>query len=933
MPIPVALIIALPFVVGAVWSAWSAYVRYERYRAATSDAIRLDAALFQIFLHDEIDRDLRRLRLPTAPQPSALPLIELSIGASGLSQMRGERDGKRGYAKAALRRGNDVHDVRVRYQGRKHWHTLGVQKSMKVRVEAGGLVDGVRVFNLVNEVSPFGLEEQIIGDLAREQGLLTPEVHPVRLRIDNADLGVYQFIAQPDEGLLRRANRMPGDMYSGRFAVKCTPRADLPGHPCGWKKIAWPDEAGRATFGPLAQLMAAVYGGSHAAFADYARRELDLDRFALFNALDVVFAGEQHDFQSTQKLYYDPYRGRFEPVAIDYRAFNHEPAVNLVHDALLLRLESIPDYVWRRDREVYRLLTGDAAPQGIQARFDAAFAKLLPELSADPYWDAYKLLPATSKFHRQMVRPMSGGRWIAAAQVELQQYARRKRFLIDRFERPTLSITGTRETGRGVVEVLVRGHGAYSLLRLTAVGSTDAQANAPVSVWADVDRDGQRSAGDERVATGAMNAPLPLLSRGALVSGVAWGAPDGQTYLGRGPLTTRAEARTYRYFVEPPAQEILLEFEDRVTSAMSMRRVSLADEPRPPRQGDKLPDATRVPALAAGEVSPHPWSFAADPPPEVVSLGPGLVETSTTWRFGPHQTVVIAPGTDLRLASGASLIIEGRLDARGRLNAQIVIGPTGDSFGGVVLFGPATRGSRFEHVRIIGATRPNDTRVAATGALSIFDTSDVRLRNVRFTKISGAGDVLHATYVAGLDLGEVTIVDAPTDAVDLEHTTATIRGLRVLGAGDECVDTREARLTLSESLLVGCTGSALSAGEDSHVTMHGTVVARAKVGVLAKNASEVRISRSIIYDTEEALRTNRRDVHYDAPSAIDAEDVFVVATDDPIKRAKRTRIDARGLRGTFPERGRLEAIETSVLGIDAWSEIDARLDVLIGGGP
>ncbi|CAN0599012.1 unnamed protein product, partial [Laminaria digitata] len=123
--------------------------------------------------------------------------------------------GKRTYVNARLRKDGQMHKVRVRLQGRRHWHHIGVQKSFKVRAAKGDLVDGLRTFNLVNDVTPFGLEEQIVLDVAKSLGLLTPDYLPVRLRLNNTDLGVYRLVGTPDEGLLRRAGRMPGSIYSG----------------------------------------------------------------------------------------------------------------------------------------------------------------------------------------------------------------------------------------------------------------------------------------------------------------------------------------------------------------------------------------------------------------------------------------------------------------------------------------------------------------------------------------------------------------------------------------------------------------------------------------------------------------------------------------------------------------------------------------------
>ena len=49
----------------------------------------------------------------------------------------------------------------------------------------------------VVERTPFGLEDQLALDLARESGLVTPECFPAWVRINNSHMGVDRYIAQP----------------------------------------------------------------------------------------------------------------------------------------------------------------------------------------------------------------------------------------------------------------------------------------------------------------------------------------------------------------------------------------------------------------------------------------------------------------------------------------------------------------------------------------------------------------------------------------------------------------------------------------------------------------------------------------------------------------------------------------------------------------
>lgn len=888
-----ALILALPVLLLMAWYGWSSYVRYERYRRSTKAEVKLDAELFQLFLHDELTRHLRRLTLPEGP--GTLDTFELSVDAGGMQTLADDATSKkkRRYVTGYLRKDGVMHEVDVRHQGRRHWHALGVQKSMKVRAKKGDLIDGVRVFNLINGPTPFGLEEQIILDLAREDGLLTPAFHPVRVRLNNADLGVYRFEAQPGEGLLRRQRRMPGSLYSGDFAHPEEPHAGF-----GKFGAATPDAL--TDFTEIDTLVAMVRERSHLELEAWASTNVDYDKFALFDALDVVFGGDQHDFESNVKLYYDSYRGRFEPIARDYRAFTHVPFYKLAENQMLLRFEALPDFLWRRDRRVYDLITGSASVPAIRTRVDEAFDRLMPELRADPYWDAYKLLGRASRFHRFMVRPMNVGRWVTATRAELDTFARRSRFLRDRLEARAIELAAVPSGETTTIEIVVDGYDAHRVREVGAPGDA-----GEMTVWADINVNGVLDAGDEAIGSGPSSGVRPE-ARDRLTAGISLVAVKDEDVAG--PVRTVRVPRRYRYFVRASGgapSPVSIELESLITGATTRRILT----PTGTATITGAPaDVNAVPKLAAGETTPHAWSFPRRPRPQtIVWAGETTVERSL---FLPHETIEVRPGAVVRFANDTEirgrLVVAGTAGANARLEGQRV-----------TLRGPGTAGSRIERATL------------ALAGLEIFDTEDIRLRDLEIRPPAEAAEPIHATYVNGLSVHEVTIVEAPGDAVDLEHTTADLRGLRVIGAGDECIDLMGADVRLTDSLLVGCKNNAVSAGEETNIQILGSAIADVKHGVLAKNASTARVSRTLIYRAKQALRTNRRDVHYDQPSRIDAEEVYAVECEKVVRRAKQTKVDAR-TDTSWPAANRLEHLRTQVLGVAKYEDLDARLRALRG---
>ncbi len=921
------VLFCLPLLLAITWYLWSAFAQIDRYRRTSADAIPWDAELFQLALHDELLRDLRRISLPERPATSSLPTFDLALSRDqydALNQALYE-DGERGYVDGYLQKDGIVHDVKVRYRGDKGWHWLGAQKTMKLKLDKGDLLDGTRVFNLINDPTPFGLEDQIALDIARQLGLLAPEYEAVRVRLNNSDMGVYRYAAQPVEGLLRRGRRMPGAIYSGdtdSIDVKQRTGALFYSR-AGWQQVAERSREDLDQFAPLDRLLAAVQGASFAEFATYADAAIDLDRYALFDALDVVFGGNEHDYFSNHKFYFDSYKGKLEPVAWSFRGFRHEPRFNLVDHPLLVRLKMTPGYLARRDRAVFALLTGEASVSNVRARADALFAAMAPELAADPYWDAYKLLPRATRFHRFMVRPMSTAKWLLASRAELHGYSRRAHYLLDQLEQPGLAASAQQIDPKTVrLDLSLSGYAAFSLQRIAVSGP----CAGAFSLRADVDRDGQPGAGDARVATGALGDSGKLDAYSDLWVGTRLSArSDASPKLGQ-VFVERAERR-YTYWLSAPCSpsRVTLVLDNQVTGASSrialaVHGSSTAESPLSPA----LPPVGNVPSFVAGQLSPHPWDFTPVERGETVHLGPGLVQIDKTRIFSPHQRVEIAAGTRIEMGAGASLVFHGRVTGIGTEGQPIAVvaALSAAPFGGIALQGQHTAGSHLAYWRVEGGAGIGDIGAHYSGLFSIRDTRDIEIENADFSAAAGAEDVLHATYVEDLRLREIHILNAPVDAVDVEFSQGEILGLRVSGAGDDCLDLMGAHLRLADSVLERCTQHAISAGEESDISAHGLFISDSETGVLAKNASRAHIARSFIYRTTTALKTKRRDVHYTGQSSISANELFAEDCDKAIDAAPATRIEAYQVQRARPAQGALDHLVQQVLGLPDWRSFD-----------
>ncbi len=924
------LIASLPLASLAGWYAWSAFADLDRYRRASGYATPIDIETFQVAMHDIVSRDLDRVLHPRPADVSRLRTLDLALPPASLSAvMSAEKNA--GYMPGFVRVADNVLPVEVRRRGARPCHWLGPQKSLKLRALRGDLVFGSRVFSLINDAAPFGLWPYVALGVASDEGLLTPDVEAMRLRLNNVDLGVFRYEEQPDEGLLRRQHRMPGSIFSGDGDDGETESSTLGlfASRAGWKKVAWASDGEKEDFAPLEELLEGVRGATHLEFAGLAKEMIDLERYARLDALDVVFGSEERDYRGNHKLYLDPFTGKLEPIVWGLEQFAHEPAFNLVDHPLLVRLKLTPGYLALRNRFVYELLTGRAATAAVRAQIEQLVTELGPELAGDPHWDAYKLLPALSLFHRYLLRPMTLEKWNAVARAELAAYEQRSRFLLRELERSRPAAVATVVGARTVrVDVVVEGEAPYALRAL----EVDASRSRGTEVRADRDGDGRL---DER-----RDPVLAMERRGAAFS---LAGPYTQLLPGvrliprhdeprRGTIRLVSEARAYTYFVRfggrgPNRVRVMVE--NTVTGALSafdlvpsQSGVASALPAAPPRAG--LPAVTSVPAFVGGEQSPHPWAF---PPPaldEAVTLGPGRVRMNTTRKFGPEQSVTIAPGTRVELGPEASLVFAGPLRAVGTQAQPIVItaADPGHPFGTVLILGPATRGARLEHVRIKNGKGARLGHLEAAGMLNIYDTTDVRLSSVVLDGAVGT-NAMHATYVDGLEVADSSIVAPGSDGFDLEFVRGEIRDARVLDAGDDCIDLTGGELRVSGSMLHGCANNGMVVGEQGRLWAKDSLIARASIGVLAKNNARADISRLVLFANKTALEARRHEVRYAGESRIEATALYAVGCERLFKKAAGASIIAEGVLSRWPERDVLAHLRGDVLGLRSWQDLES----------
>jgi len=348
-----------------------------------------------------IDLTLPNKKLPLLLQTGKHPFVPVEIQFQGLN-FKGE----------------------VRLRGYKPWHVAETKKSLRIKLKKGDFILGNRLFNLNNPDRPVLFEEALVLKLAHNQGLISSSGDFARLRLNGLDLGVFAFTTPLDEAILRKYRRIPADLYS------LEKRQNGFQNTGPWKYITWYDSESK-NYAPLSQLLKSLQHDTDQDFQHFASQQVNLKAFATLEILHRLFAEQvDSDSELNYALYFDPYRGLWEPVLHEFTGLGLGVAPPL-NDPWLNRLGQVPAYQQAR-ADVFNRFISEASPEKLRQQGRALISELGPDLAADPFWRARGIeeqglanYQITSLLERELMRPMNLHKLITAFEWRLQSLGKR----------------------------------------------------------------------------------------------------------------------------------------------------------------------------------------------------------------------------------------------------------------------------------------------------------------------------------------------------------------------------------------------------------------------------------------------------------------------------------------------------------------------------
>ncbi len=833
-----SLLITVPATV--VFCIWLSAV-VDRYQTL---GLRLDVQGGESnLLHPIMEYEWYRLRrsmglaLTNNKSDSGLRTVELFLSNGGEAQLNESLPGSgKEYVKAKIAHpGGAIEKASVRYRGDMMHHWALGKKSWRIKTKKKHLWGGIRKFNLIAPETWGILEEHFGHHLARKFALLAPVSEIVDLRVNGEGRGLHTLVGQVDELFLRSQNRMPGDLFAGDLLLADAIPGfenrvfDMPGL---WTKAAINNHYADDHTDSLKRLCQVLDWAPGPEKARALGAILDMDAMGRFAAFRALVQTGHVDSYHNWKLYYDPWRNRFEPVVWDPLAWGGAWAPTPESPAfewpLFSELDSVlahdHRYRWAQHQALYEFFRDRKGPD-LLAEMRGYVPKVLKAAEYDPAL-AFSILPSS---------PTRANQAIEILLARVQQYL--DIFQARHMTEPAQVLRGELSAlspGEWTLSVTVDGWKPVAALQLEFLG------NAPKELRYFWSVEGGAALGETRARANVQGA-LVTLSQ-PLLPGIRI-----EPFKRGHSFTHRSLPRplTYRLRISSSNQDPLqLKQVSSVDLAGEALAIPVSESPTEAKLGDEFGAL-----FDAAPAEPVQWSGHR-------TLS-GLTEI--------HGDLHIKAGTVLSMQEGASVIVHGQVIALAGSGFPIRIGPANsdqEPWGTFAIRTSKADGSKFENVQFLGGSGYMDGLQEYSAMFSAHDVDGLQLVNCTFNQGLLVDDMVHVVYGKDLLIQDCTFENALSDALDLDDCQGRIEGCLFTDSGNDAIDLMMSQVEVADTTLLDSGDKGVSVGEGSELLWTGGRLTRCQIGIQVKDGSLAWIRDATFASNAQALNACKKNWQY-----------------------------------------------------------------------
>ncbi len=825
---------------------------FYSYKNAVAPKMVLTLDIFHFFLKNELKKEKLKFTVDPVLSDTESPLktFHITVKQKDIDSLNSNlpTSGKDNYIDGYLKISDDekIKKIKLRYRGDNNFHWLYNQKSLRIKFSKNNIYNMEKKLNLINPPLEYSILDILNYKYASNLGLISPNYFPIRVFINGKYFGEYMYLSQIDESLLRKHKRMPGSIYSGDSAKK-----DKVGNWDLWQNSSlWEKKSSRNAEQKLIRedidLFIEKSNGNGISFYNFFNNYLDKNKFYNFFALDTFFGTNHHDEHHNHKIYFDPYKGSFEPIEWDIRFWTKEPYKDMSIYKLIQQVKLNPILEFERDVIAYKiLLSKEFSIEFILKDLYQYKNNLKQDLQSDMFKDKaiiHKLFPT----------------WISVP------------FGMKEFHDSIASFSDILKQRREILLKIYNDSNVYYKI----IGNKiifKVEGNSPVkislintssNIYKDINFNGMLDSMDIKVNK------YDILYPGRKVrNDISNQWPDILRQIESSPLY-------YSYLIE----------DNQTFQGKIIAMNAVTDKPMIAVNSqfniDTISDSI------------HPWELPK--PKYQTKILKGVIEVNKTLIFDKYTKIIIKPNTTFIMDKNTSIYFYAKVIAIGTKEAPIkfIAKDIHKPWGLVAVQGKATTGSEFEYVEFKNGSIDTHNLIHYTSQFNIHDMDWFEVRHCKIGRNFVGDDAMHIAYAKGV-VDNCEFKDARSDGLDIDISEVNITNNIFYNSGNDGLDIMTTIMNADNNQFIDMGDKGISVGEWSEANITNTTFTRTVIGLEIKDKSKVIADNLIFIDSKEkAINLYNKNKRYDTGGFLEATNIKFIGN-DIVKADKRSKYEIK----------------------------------------
>ena len=226
--------------------------------------------------------------------------------------------------------------------------------------------------------------------------------------------------------------------------------------------------------------------------------------------------------------------------------------------------------------------------------------------------------------------------------------------------------------------------------------------------------------------------------------------------------------------------------------------------------------------------------------------------------------VQIKPGTIFLLGEKANIIFKNRVEAIGDKNNKIIFkADSNKPWGTIALLGKKTSGSKIDFAEFSHGSGSFTKQLHFTSMLSIHNTKNVQLKNIKLTNNHFFDDMLHIIYATDVDIENLSFYNAFGDAIDIDISkNIKIYNSNFFNSKNDGIDLMESSVEIKNVNIYNSKDKAISIGESSTAKLFNSKLEKNEIAVAVKDNSKTLINNVNFLNNKNQISAYKKNLQY-----------------------------------------------------------------------